>query len=141
MATIGRAGWAAWAVALLTALALAAGCGGGSATGEVTGTVKVDGKAPPPGSSITFFPIDGKSPTAGGAIEDGKYSVRVPVGMAKIEIRVWRPVSKSKEVKAGPGPAGDLVEESLPPKYNDESEERLDVRPGKNLKDFDLRSK
>src|SRR5260370_38063370 len=112
MATIGRA---AGAVGLLTALALAAGCGGGS-TGEVTGTVRVDGKPPPPGSSITFFPMDGKSPTAGGLIEDGKYTVRVPVGMAKIEIRVPRPVSRPKEVKEGSGPQGDVVEESLPPK-------------------------
>ncbi len=40
MATIRQAGWT---VCLLTALALAAGCGGGSDTGEVTGTVKVDG--------------------------------------------------------------------------------------------------
>jgi hypothetical protein len=138
MATIRQAGWT---VGLLTALALAAGCGGGSDTGEVTGTVKVDGKAPPPGSSITFFPMDGKSPTAGGAIEDGKYSVRVPVGMAKIELRVPRPVSRSKDGKSGPGPQGDLVEESLAPRYNDESELRFDVRPGKNSQDFDLRSK
>jgi hypothetical protein len=85
--------------------------------------------------------MDGKSPTAGGVIEDGKYAVRVPVGMAKIEIRVPRPVSRSKEVKAGPGAEGDWVEESLPAKYNDQSELRLDVRPGKNSQDFDLRSK
>jgi hypothetical protein len=36
---------------------------------------------------------------------------------------------------------GDLVEESLPAKYNDQSELRLDVRQGKNSQDFDLRSK
>jgi hypothetical protein len=138
MATIGRA---AGAVGLVTVLALAAGCGGTSTSGEVTGTVKVDGKVPPPGSSITFFPMDGKSSTAGGLIEDGKYSVRVPVGMAKIEIRAPRPVSRPKDAKAGPGPQGDLVEESLAAKYNDESELRLDVRPGKNPLEFDLRSK
>jgi hypothetical protein len=143
MATTGRAGCAA---GLLIALFMGAGCGGESATGEVSGTVTVDGKVPPPGSSITFFPMDGKTASAGGLLEDGKYTVRVPVGMAKIEIRVPRPViprpvRKSKEVKEGPGAEGEVVEESLPAKYNDQSELRLDVQPGKNPKDYDLKSK
>jgi hypothetical protein len=125
---------------LLIVLVLAAGCSDPS-TGEVTGAVKVDGKPAPPGSSITFVPVDGKSPTAGGVIQNGKYTVRVPVGIAKIEIRAPGPVNRSKDAKEGPGPRGDLVEESLPEKYNDQSELRLDVHPGKNTRDFDLRSK
>jgi hypothetical protein len=123
--------------AAIVLIALAAGCGD-QTTGEVTGMVKIDGKPAPPGSSITFFPTDGKSPTAGGLIEGGKYSVRVPVGIAKVEIRAPRRASRPKE---GPGPRGDLVEESLPAKYNDQSELRLDVHPGKNAQDFDLRGK
>jgi hypothetical protein len=126
------------AAGLLVTFALAAGCGDASGTGEVSGTVSVDGQPPPQGSSITFFPMDGKSPTAGGPIEDGKYTVRVPVGMAKIEIRAPRPVRRPKEPKEGPGPQGNLVEESLPPKYNDETELRLDVHPGNNPKNFEL---
>jgi hypothetical protein len=126
---------------MLSALALTAGCGGGSGTGEVSGNVTVDGKPAPRGSSITFFPTDGKAPTAGGSIEDGKYTVRVPVGTAKIEIRAPRPVRKSTEVKEGPGPQGDQIEESLPDKYNNQSELRLDVHPGKNPRDFELKSK
>jgi hypothetical protein len=129
-----------WPAGLLIALVLAAGCGD-STTGEVTGTVNVDGKPAPRGSSITFLPTDGKSPTAGGLIQDGKYSVRVPVGLAKIEIRAPRPVRRPKDAKEGPGPQGDLVEESLPEKYHDQSDLRLDVHPGKNAQDFDLRSR
>jgi hypothetical protein len=127
---------------LLTCLALVAGCSGESATGEVTGTVTVDGKIPAEGSSITFFPMDGKSPSAGDRLDkDGKYDVKVAVGMAKVEIRVPRPVTRPKAAKDGPGAQGDLVEESLPAKYNDQSELRLDVHSGKNPKDFELKSK
>ena len=57
------------AAGLLAALLPLAGCGGDSQVGEVTGTVTVDGQTPPPGSSITFVPTDGKSPTAGPFME------------------------------------------------------------------------
>jgi hypothetical protein len=67
------------AVGLLTVILTLAGCGG-EKNGEVTGTVTVDGKTPPAGSSITFIPADGKSPQAGGLLEDGKYSAKVAVG-------------------------------------------------------------
>jgi hypothetical protein len=139
MATIRRAGWAA---GLLTALALAAGCGG-PATGEVTGTVTVDGKTPPEGSSITLIPTDGKSRTVGDQnFIDGKYTVRdVPVGTYKVEIRVPRPVTRPKAAKEGPGAEGDQIEESLPDKYNNQSELRLDVHSGKNEKDWPLKTK
>lgn len=136
MATLTRLEWAA---ALLIASAFAAGCSGASATGDVTGTVTVDERTPPPGSSITFIPEDGKAPTAGCLIENGKYAARVPVGTAKVEIRVPRVLGKLQA--AGPGAEGDEVKESLPPKYNDETELRLDIKPGKNEKDWDLKSK
>src|SRR5690348_10411374 len=92
----------AGAVGLLAALAALAGCGGDSQTGEVTGTVTVDGQTPPPGSSITFVPTDGKSPTAGASIENGRYAARVPVGTAKVQIRVPRPAKAPKAGAGGP---------------------------------------
>jgi hypothetical protein len=137
--TTGRAGWAA---GLLTALALAAGCGPGPGTGEVSGTVMVDGQPAPPGSSITFVPADGKSPTAGALIENGKYTTRVPVGPAKVQVRAPKTVAKPKAGKqAGPGADADLVEESLPAKYNDNTTLTYDVKPGTNTKDWDLKTR
>jgi hypothetical protein len=127
-----RAGGAA---GLLTALALAAGCGQGAATGEVSGTVRVDGQPAPPGSSITFVPADGKSPTAGALIENGKYTTRVPVGPAKVQIRAPKTAARLKAARqAGPGAEGDLVEESLPAKYNDNTTLTYDVKAGANTK-------
>jgi hypothetical protein len=131
MKTTTRAGWAA---ALLTALALAAGCDNGPATGEVTGTVTVDGQTPAAGSSIRFVPADGKSPTAGATIEGGTYTAKVPVGTAKVEIRVPRVKEKFK----GDGPGGDRIEESLPAKYNEKTELTFEVKPGKNEKNWEV---
>ena len=125
---------------MLAASVFAAACSTGPATGEVSGTVQVDGKTPPAGSSITFFPSDGKAPSAGALIDNGRYAARVPVGTAKVEIRVPRVLAKSKAAKQGPGAEGDVVEESLPAKYNDQTELRLDVKPGKNSKDWDLKT-
>ena len=122
----------------LVLVALLPSCDSGPQTAEVTGTVKVAGQIPPAGSSITFIPTDGKSQTAGAALQDGRYSVRVPVGMTKVEIRVPRPVARPGPNVQGPGAEGGLIEESLPAKYNDQTELTFEVKPGKNEKDWDL---
>jgi hypothetical protein len=129
---------ARWAASTLAALALLAGCDGGPATGEVTGTVRIDGQIPPAGSSITFFPSDGKSPTAGAVLDKGKYSVRVAVGNCRVEIRAPKASSKSGPKVDGPGAEGGWIEELLPAKYHDESELTLEVKSGTNQKDWNL---
>lgn len=127
--------------ALIICFAMIVGCGGDATMGEVIGTVTIDGKVPPKGSSINFVPVDGKSPSAGATIVDGKYSARVPVGKSKVEIRAPRELNKAQPQRAGPGPGGDLIEESLPAKYNDATELTVDVKPGKNEKTWNLSSK
>lgn len=126
------------AVGFLLAASLAAGCGGPK-VGEVSGTVSYDGK-PVEQGAIAFVPADGNGPTAGGAIADGKYTVRnVPVGTAKVSINA----DKGGEKKiVYDNPARPTVEaatgELLPDKYNKATELRYDVRPGAQTKDFDL---
>lgn len=124
--------------AVLAALTVLGGCDDGPATGEVSGTVKVNGQAPPAGSSITFFPADGQSPSAGAMLEDGRYRVRLAVGLAKVEIRVPRPAAKARRKAEGPGAEGGLIEESLPARYNDRTELTFDVKKGGNEKNWDL---
>jgi len=112
--------------------------------GQVSGTVQVDGQTPSAGSSITFIPTDGKSPTAGAVIESGRYSAQVPLGPAKVEIRVPRARGGGVGNKAGPGAGpggGGFIEESLPAKYNDQTELTLDVSRGKVVKDWELSTK
>jgi len=137
--------------AVLAALGPLGGCSSsGPAVGHVSGKVTVDGQVPADGSSITFLPAEGKSPTAGDMIEAGAYAADVAVGPAKVEIRVPRPVAGSSPAAAGPGPGGPgssgpggggLIEESLPPKYNDATELTIDVKAGKNVKDWELSTK
>ncbi|MCI0357607.1 MAG: hypothetical protein L0211_03865, partial [Planctomycetaceae bacterium] len=124
-------------------LVVLTGCDGGPAAGVVSGKVTVDGQTPAAGSSITFIPMDGHSSTAGDVIEDGQYSAEVPIGMSKVEIRVPRPAQRAAAPKAGPGSegGGGLIEESLPARFNDATELTIDVKPGKNPKDWDLSTK
>jgi hypothetical protein len=109
-------------------------------TGEVTGTITVDG-APAKEGSIAFFPLDRKSSTAGAAIADGKYTATVPLGQAKVEIRVPKVVGQKKLYDTPDSPIKPLMAETLPAKYNDASELTLDVKPGENQQDYDLSTK
>ena len=77
-------------------LLLVIGCDSGPATGNVSGTVTVDGAVPMAGSSISFIPANGNAPSSGATLENGKYSVKVPVGAMKVAIYAPRPVAKQK---------------------------------------------
>jgi hypothetical protein len=118
------------------AVLMAAGCGGGA--GEVSGTVTFDGK-PIEQGSIKFTPEDGKGPTTGDAIKDGKYSVqKVPLGPAKVSISGVKATGKKKMYD---DPKADYVQtagELLPDKYNSATELKYDVQPGRQTKNFDL---
>ena len=132
--------------AAFLALIAGVGCSGGADTGTVSGTVSVDGNVPAEGSSINFISTSGGSSTAGGLIEQGKYSVKVPVGATKVEIRIPRPQGGAARVapKAGPGSekgSGGPIEESLPPEYNDKSTLTFEVKSGTNEKNWDVKAK
>ena len=107
--------------------------------GEVTGTVTVNGE-PAQTGSISFFPVDGKSVTTGAVIEAGKYSARVPVGKVKVEIRVSKIVGRKKLYDTPNSPIQPIMQEVLPPKYNDQTELELDVEPGKNEQNYDFKT-
>jgi hypothetical protein len=124
---------------VLAALLALAGCGGGK-TAQVNGTVKVDGK-PVESGAIMFVPVDGKTSTAGGEIKDGRYSVQVPVGAMKVSISAPKVVGKKKVYPTPNSPEMPVTKEALPARYNEQTELRLDVKPGTNPKDFDLQGK
>lgn len=116
------------------------GCGkGDSKRGEVKGSVLVNGKAAETGA-ISFSPVDGMSPTSGGKIVAGEYSVQVPFGMSKVSIRVPVVVGQRKLYDTPDSPVQPLMKESLPPEYNDRTKLTLDVKPGVNERVFDLKA-
>lgn len=111
-----------------------------SNVGFVSGTITVDGE-PAKTGSISFAAEDGKTAPAGGMIEDGGYEVKLPVGVSRVEIRVPRVIGQTKIYNTEDSPIQDIMEESLPAKYNDETELSYDVPSGKSEKNFDLTSK
>jgi hypothetical protein len=122
-------------LAFLGAVLPLVGCGDGTA--EVTGMVTVDKKAVTKGS-IAFIPADLKGQTAGGEIIDGKYTVKVGLGNMKVEIRYPKVVGQKKDYDAPGGKYYKTYDESLPAKYNDQTELYFEVKSGKNEKDWDL---
>lgn len=118
-------------------LALALGCAG-AGTGDVSGTVTYDGK-PVEQGAIAFVPADGKGPTAGATITDGKYTAsKVPVGTAKVSITGVKVTGKKKMYDDPQAPLVQTAAELLPAKYNEATELRYDVQRGAQTKDFDL---
>jgi hypothetical protein len=130
--SIGRV--AVLAVALFVLLA---GCSN-NRMAQVTGTVSLDGQ-PIDKGSISFIPADGKGATAGSEIKDGKYNVsKVSPGTMLVQIR-YAKVSGTKKLYDAPGSkTRDTYTEVLPKKYNDDTELRFDVQPGRNEKNWEL---
>ena len=127
-----RAASAALAVALLAVV----GCGPGDNMADVSGTVSYNGE-PVADGSISFTPADGKTPTAGGNVKDGKYSCKVPVGPMKVSVTSAKEVGR-KKLYGKDGPDMPVMKEVLPEKYNMKTELTYEVKAGSQVKDFPL---
>ena len=115
-----------------------AGCSGPTQQ-EITGTVTLDDR-PVPDGHIRFDPTDGKTSSAEAFLKDGKYTAKVTAGNYKVEI--YSPRSKGKATRiAGPGADAEEVEETIPEKYNVNTQLKVDVTKDKKVYDFPLRSK
>src|SRR5215467_12030620 len=102
-------------VLLVTSLMLA-GCSR-SDLGTVTGNVTVDGE-PAKVGAISFFAVDGRAPTAGAPIVDGKYTAQVHPGLCIVQIRVSKVVGTKKLYDTPDSPVRQVWAEVLPAKYN-----------------------
>jgi hypothetical protein len=122
------------------ALFIALGCGPADGLVDIGGTVKLDGK-PIDNGSISFEPVDGKSPTAGATIASGAYKVRVSSGKMKVKISAAKVVGKRKAYDTPDSPQVDVTEDAVPPKYNIATELTSDISKPTNNLDFDLKGK
>jgi hypothetical protein len=89
-----------------------AGCGkpGGVV---VEGTVSCNG-APADSGSVTFNPADGKGPSVGAPITDGKYRFDAKAGLTpgKKQVDISAIVKTGKKIPAGPpAPAGQMIDD------------------------------
>jgi hypothetical protein len=128
-----------WVCALTLALAWTAGCSTGPAVGTITGEVTFDGQAVKDGH-VEFIPVDGKGPTGGAPIVDGKFKAeQVPATKMKVELHGNKVIGKRKAYDTPESPVFDEVAELLPPKYNFNSELTLDVKRGSQEVKYDLK--
>ncbi|QDT75508.1 hypothetical protein [Lacipirellula limnantheis] len=126
---------------LVIAASFALGCSGQDPNrGQITGLVEVDGQ-PAAKGAIAFTPVDGNSPASGGDIVDGRYTVNAFTGPSKVAIRVPKVVGQRKLYDTPDSPIQSVMEESLPPQFNDETTLTYDVKPGPNEQNFSLKTK
>jgi len=117
------------------------GCGGQDPNrGEVSGIVTINGQ-PAATGAVAFSPVDGQSPTSGGKIVDGKYTVKASTGTSRVAIRVPKVVGQRKLYNTPDSPVQPLMEETLPAEYNDRTTLTLEVKPGANEHNFELTTK
>lgn len=129
---------------------IACGCGGseGPVTVSVKGSVSLDGK-PVSSGQIIFNDVSGTEKAYAGVIKDGAFSFPSTAGQKKVSISSPQEVAGSSTIVGGtPGdpvsaenPAPQILE-SIPPKYNDQTELTADVTTnGDNTFPFELTSK
>src|SRR5262245_11762932 len=114
----------------------------------VTGIVTVDGK-PVDEGTINFAANDGQGTSAGGKIENGKYTLKdtgaVTPGKKNVNITAVR--KTGRQIPAGqPLPPGTMVDEVIPytdlAEINKELLSNVEITPGRvNELNFELKSK
>ena len=108
-----------------------AGCGSNGRS-TVEGTVTLNGQ-PIESGSMSFRPLDGKTPTVGCFITAGRFRLQVPIGSMRVEISAMEKSGKKGVTTAQGDPVEvDLVTEAIPERYNAKSELVIDVKPGVN---------
>jgi hypothetical protein len=135
--TIRRSNSSYWMVALAFATLVTIGCG--SKRPVVEGLVTLDG-VPITAGAIRLVPADGKGPTAGGGIMAGRYRVETAAGPKKVWINfAQKDGTKVLDPEAmGSGRMIDRYVESVPGRYNTETELEITLKPGLNAHDFTL---
>ena len=132
-------------LAIALASAFFSGCGDRSGRQAIEGTVSLDGK-PLEKGQISFRPQQGTaSPSAGGNIAGGKFSIAPERGLLpgkfRVEITASRPTGE-KAVAPITGKMVTIEEQYLPAKYNEQSQLEASVGSGgPNRFEFAITSK
>lgn len=110
----------------------------------IEGLVKLDGD-PLERGVITFISQDGKNVNTSALINQGRYLLSAnngpAIGKNKVEIRSEKKTGRSIQ-KPG-APAGDPIPEvveAIAERFNAKSQLIIDVKPGPNTKDFDVKA-
>jgi hypothetical protein len=128
----------------VAALALAGCSSSDSGRSRVQGAVSYGGEVVDDGG-IAFIPEDGGASQvrATGEIRDGHYELdgsRGPYpGKYRVEIFWYK--KTGRQIASPSGKAfKDETKQGIPAKYNDKTDLKVEVKPGRNTFDFDLKS-
>ena len=121
-------------VVLLMIFSFAAGCQ--SMTGKTAGQNVDD-------ATITFVPtVGGQRQAAWATVKGGQYAIVAKDGLGTGQFRVEIRALRATGEKANPNePTMIPAREVLPSKYNSKSELTVEIKPGQNTANFDLKSK
>jgi hypothetical protein len=130
--------WIASAAFAVLAMSGILGCGGGGIPmADVQGEVKYDGQ-PIEKGTITFKPADGKGPSVGGEINQGRFSLRVPPGPKRVEVSAVKVVGKTEPTLEAPT-GTDIIKEQIPQDYNLKSTLTEEVKMPETTINLDLK--
>lgn len=141
------------ALVILLAVAIMGGCGKKNPLGRraISGTITLNGE-PLDDGSIQFSPHQRSSVASGGIIKNGRYRLPANKGLPPgvYLVRVFSPVEVAQPTQevTVPGPASSPAngpmqpppgEERIPPEYNLESTQTIEVSSdGDNVFNFDI---
>jgi len=112
-------------------IGISLGCSPDAKNGTVAGGVTIDGQ-PLKSGTIRFDAVDGGTVAADASIADGKFTATMPPGEKRVSITSPKVVGKKKMYDTADSPVIDITEESLPRRYNAQSELKLSVKLGKS---------
>lgn len=132
---------------MFAAAAAFAGCGkAGVERAEVRGEVTFDDE-PVDDGTITLVPAEGTTSSgSGGFIKQGTYVIERAKGPTpgNYLVQIVARRETGREIPAGPPAPPDAkvkeVKQYIPAKYNTQTTLRIEITPGKNLHDFQLRT-
>ena len=126
------------AIAAASIVLVSGGCGRSDLPelGTVEGTVKMDGQ-PLAGRQVQFLPEGGGRPGTGVTDEQGHYELVYTAGVEGTNVGSNRVEITTIWPEGEPQPG---ERETIPPRYNTNTELKADVQPGHNTFDFELTS-
>jgi hypothetical protein len=128
---------------LAVAMLALAGCGADAGRAAVQGTVSYGGE-PVDSGGIAFLPDGGGDAQvqATGDILDGHYNLEGGHGPSpgKYRVQIYWQKKTGRKITSRSGTASrEVTEQVIPANYNENSELTVDVQPGRNTFDFDLK--
>ncbi|HMO85772.1 MAG TPA: hypothetical protein PKC18_12730 [Lacipirellulaceae bacterium] len=132
---------AAAALAIMSCLFATPGCGNRTGRQEVSGTVTIDGQ-PLQRGEISLRPVE-KGPSAAGRIQNGQFTLdsrKGPLpGAYTVTIESYEETGRMIALVDSPGTKVPELRQSIPARYNDQTELRIEVTSsGRNEFNFEL---